>query len=75
MPSLNTKKPVGNGVSVPQYKKGVTMIVPSSANGKKISYYDGTGDTATGPNLSAKYKYPNVRQEVPEAGQNQYMQK
>ena len=71
---LNTKKPVGNGVSVPQYKVGVTEIIPSSANGKKISYYDGTGPMDTGPNLSKKFKYPNVSQDVPEAARGQYME-
>jgi len=69
---LNTKKPVGNGVSVPQYKTGVTTIIP--ATNKSISYYDGTGPVDTGPNLSKKFKYPNVSQDVPEAARGQYME-
>jgi hypothetical protein len=65
---MNTKKPVGNGVEAPVYKTGTTVIIPGGD--KSISYSDGKGDTATGPNLSAKWK--GGAQSIPEAGRNQY---
>ena len=65
---MNLKKPVGNGVSVPEYNTSVTTIIPEGDN--NVSFYDGAGDTSSGPNLSAKWK--NGIQDVPEAGKNQY---
>lgn len=65
---MNLKKPVGNGVHVPEYKTGVTTLI--AGGDKTVSFYDGAGDTSSGPNLSAKWK--NGTQDVPEAGKNQY---
>lgn len=33
---------------------------------------DGINGTTSGENLSAKYKYPSVSEDVPEAGRDQY---
>lgn len=70
-PSLDCKYPVGNGVSKPEYKSGGTDIIATKSAdmtnmGTEINI------TASQENLSAKFKYPRVRQDVPEAGRNQY---
>lgn len=68
-PNLDTKKPVGNGVTAPTYTgTGLPSIqkTASMAGGSVTT-------TASTANLSAKYKYPRVDQSVPEAGKNQYM--
>lgn len=67
---LDCKYPVGNGVSTPVYQDGTTLIPnsqPSMANPGELN------QTASNQNLSAKFKYPKVSQDVPEAGKNQYM--
>jgi hypothetical protein len=45
---------------------------PSSPKPMNVKISDGMGDTSTGPNLSAKFKNPRVKQDVPDAGKNQY---
>lgn len=71
-PNLDTKKPVGNGVSAPAYFNGVANIIATkSADMKNID--TNLNQTASSENLSAKFKNPRVSQEVPEAGRNQYM--
>jgi len=63
-PKLDCNYPAGNGVSTPVYKEGSTVIIPG--NSSSISYSDGPGMTDTGPNKSAKYKYPRVSQDISE---------
>jgi len=71
-PDLKTKKPVGGtGIESPQYKDGVavlatTLTAPTTNPGTTLN------GTASGENLSAKFKNPNVKQDVPPAAQNQY---
>lgn len=65
---FNTKKPVGNGINAPikgGSEASKTMNVSLSSNG-------GLETTASSENLSAKFKYPKVSQEIPQAGKNQY---
>lgn len=67
---LDCKYPVGNGTGVPTFQDGTTLIPdtkPSMANPGELN------QTASQENLSAKFKYPRVSQDVPEAGRNQYM--
>lgn len=66
-PKLDCKDAVE--VGCPEYKDG-TNIIPSGD--KTIRYSSGKGDTSSGPNLSAKFKYPSVNQSVGEYGANQY---
>lgn len=72
-PNLDTKKPVGgNGIEAPVYKNGVeniisTMSAPTTNPGTDLN------QSASGENLSAKFKNPQKKQDVPEAGRNQYM--
>jgi hypothetical protein len=67
---LDTKKPVGNGVQAPSFHSGSTGIIPnrsadmSGGHGINMSY-DQT-------NLSAKFKNPRVKQDIPSAARNQY---
>jgi hypothetical protein len=70
-PALDTKKPVGNGITAPAYFNGVANIIAT----KSASTNQGTdiNGTASSENLSAKFKNPNVSQDVPEAGRGQYM--
>jgi len=65
----NTKSPVGNGINKPvpaTYKAGKEIKVSLNHDG-------GINATASTVNLSAKFKNPNVKQDVPEAGRNQFM--
>lgn len=71
-PDLNTKKPVGNGVNAPVYKNGVEQIASTMSADTKNSGTDLNG-SASSENLSKKFKNPQVKQDVPEAGRNQYM--
>lgn len=64
---FNTKKPVGNGIKAPVLGTSKGSPAPMS-----VSYSDGPGDMSSGPNLSKKFKNPQVKQSVPEAGKNQY---
>ena len=66
---LDTKKPVGNGVHAPQGHTGTTNIIPSATYQK----YNAPEPTYNQANLSAKFKNPRVKQDVPEAARNQYM--
>lgn len=68
--SLNTKRPVGNGVAVPQFSDGTEIISTKSAD---VTNSDSDlNQTSSSENLSAKYKYPRVSEDVPEAGRGQY---
>lgn len=72
-PDLKTKRPVGgNGVAAPEYKEGETVIIATKSADMTNSSTN-INQTASGENLSAKFKNPNVKQSVPEAGQGQYM--
>jgi hypothetical protein len=70
-PALDCKYPVGNGVSKPEYKSGGTDIIKTKTADMKNSGTD-INITASTVNLSAKFKYPRVKQDIPEAGRNQY---
>lgn len=70
-PELDTKKPVGNGVNAPSYGGGATLIPTKSADMKNSDTQ--INISASGENLSAKYKYPRKTQDIPAAGRNQYM--
>lgn len=71
-PNLDTKKPVGNGINAPVYKNGVeNLIATKSADMTNSS--TNINQTASSKNLSAQFKNPRVKQDVPAAGQNQYM--
>lgn len=39
---------------------------------KKVFYSDPVPSTDSGPNLSAKFKNPRVKQSIPDAGRGQY---
>jgi hypothetical protein len=65
---FNTKKPVGNGVNAPvkgssEASKSMNVSLKSEAN---------INITASGTNLSAKFKTPQAKQDVPAEGKNQY---
>lgn len=70
-PNLDTKKPVGNGVSAPVYAGQTTIIATKSADMTNSS--TNLNQTASTANLSAKFKNPRNKQDVPSAGQGQYM--
>jgi len=57
-------------VSRPEYKDGTEIIGTKSAD-MNNSETD-LNQTASSENLSAKYKYPRVSQEIPAEGQGQY---
>lgn len=67
-PKLDTKKPIGNGVNAPEYAGSTTIISTKDASmsGRDVS------TTASSENLSAKYKYPRVSQDIPDGAKNQY---
>lgn len=67
-PKLDTRLPVGNGITKPEYKTGGTTIIPN--NSASVSYSDGTGMTDTGPNKSAQFKNPNIKQDISELDRN-----
>jgi hypothetical protein len=71
-PNLDTKKPVGNGVTAPTYKNGVANIISTQSADMTNASTD-LNVSASTENLSAKFKYPRVSQDVPNAGENQYM--
>lgn len=66
--SLDTKDTGGN-VGQPSYKEGETKLI--GKEGFDISGGSNLDTGPQGPNLSAKYKYPRVSQEV-SAVQKQY---
>ncbi len=65
---FNTKKPVGNGINAPV--KGTSES--SKTMNVSLNYDGGINGDASSENLSAKFKNPSVKQDVPAAGQNQY---
>lgn len=67
--NLDCKYPVGNGVAHPEFKDGETTII-----GTKSADMSGgmVSTTASSENRSAKFKNPNVKQDIPAAGRNQY---
>lgn len=70
-PNLDTKKPVGNGINAPEYFNGVAEIITTkTADMTNSSSNINNGYDQT--NRSAKFKNPNVKQDVPSAGQGQY---
>jgi len=60
-PSLDTKNTGGN-VGQPGYKEGETMLIRKE--GFDVSGGHNLDTTASGENLSAKYKYPRVKQQL-----------
>ena len=66
MPSVQNTEGAESGVSTTAGLGAVsaTYTGPSGNNGINA--------TASTENLSAKYKYPRVSEDVPEAGRNQY---
>lgn len=71
-PSLDTKKPVGgHGVEAPVYDNSVANIIATKSADMTNSETDLNG-TYDHTNLSAKFKNPNVKQDVPSAGEGQY---
>ena len=63
------KYPVGNGIKAPEFatsKNGKTMDVSLDHNGE-------INISASTENRSAKFKAPNVSQDVPSEGRSQYM--
>ncbi len=71
-PDLDTKSPVGNGINKPVYKNGVEELI-STKSADMTNASTNINQSASEENLSAKFKNPQVKQSVPEAGQNQYM--
>lgn len=69
---LNTKKPVGNGINAPVYFDGVANIISTMSADMKNSDTN-INQSASQENRSAKFKNPNVSQNVPSEGQGQYM--
>ena len=65
---FNTKSPVGNGVSQPV--KGGSEA--SKIMDVSLNYDGGINQTASRENRSAKFKNPQVKQDVPSEGRNQY---
>lgn len=51
-------------------ESGATNLIPNASYSKQDSM--GLNQSASAENLSAKYKYPRVSEDVPAAGQNQY---
>lgn len=68
-PKLVTKEPVGNGVNKPVYGSN-DVFIPIPSMSIKMST---PAPASSEENLSAKFKSPNVSQEIPEAAKNQYM--
>jgi hypothetical protein len=67
-PTLKTKDAVE--VQSPEYKDGSTFI-PNQSVDMTNSGTD-LNQTASGENLSAKFKHPRVSQDIPSAGRGQY---
>jgi|CXWK01.1.fsa_nt_gi hypothetical protein len=64
----NTKKPVGNGINAPvkgtsEASKSMNVSLKSASN---------INISASTQNLSAKFKNPNKKQDVPAEAKNQY---
>lgn len=69
---LNTKSPVGNGVSKPEYFDGVENII--STQSADMTNADTTLNVGYNQaNLSAKFKNPQNKQDIPAEGNNQYL--
>lgn len=66
---LDCKYPVGNGVSTPEFASASNTIPTKSV---PVSGGDSIPTGASNENLSAKFKNPRVKQDVPEAGRNQF---
>lgn len=64
---LDCKYPVGNGIKKPEMAGSMSSPSPMS-----VSYSSPMGDMSSGPNLSKKFKYPSVSQDVPMEGKGQY---
>lgn len=72
-PNLEMKKPVGNGVSTPEYQNGPSNFAKVSTADMKNTGTD-LNQTASGENLSAKFKNPRAKADVAPEAQNQYQQ-
>lgn len=71
-PELNTKKPVGgNGIEAPVYFNGVADII-STKSADITNSQTNINQTASPENRSKKFENPQVKQDIPSAGQNQY---
>jgi len=64
---------VGSPENAAGNESGVTTLIPNAAPSTTgPTGNDGINGTASQENLSAKYKYPRVSEDVPVAGKNQY---
>jgi len=70
-PSIECKYPVGNGITKPVYQNGPSNLITTKSASMKNEGTDITG-TASEANLSAQFKNPRVKQEIPSEGRNQY---
>lgn len=68
---MDTKKPVGNGVSAPTFKEGESTLISTKSADMTNSSTDLNGSYDQ-TNLSAKFKNPQNKQDVPSEGQGQY---
>ena len=68
-PSLDSK-PTAGVVGTPTYQDATTLISTKSAD--MTNSDTDLNITASNENLSAKFKYPRVSEDVPAAGRNQY---
>ncbi len=68
---LDTKD-TGGQVGQPTFQEGVSEIIKTKSADITNASTD-LNQTASNENLSAKFKTPNVTQDVPEKGRNQYM--
>lgn len=69
-PTLKTKDAVQ--VDSPVYKAGVSELI-STHSADTTNSSTNLNQTASQEDLSAKFKYPNVKQEVPAEGRGQYL--
>lgn len=68
-PTLRTKDAVE--IPSPTYKDGTDLIQTKSAD--MTNSGTDLNQNASGENLSAKFKYPRVSQDIPTEGRNQYL--
>lgn len=73
-PKLDCKYPVGNGIEHPTYQNGDTNLIPSNASANFTDAGTDINISASEENRSAKFKNPKVKQDVPDAGRNQYQE-
>jgi hypothetical protein len=70
-PALDCKYSAGK-VGKPSYNTGYPSDFIKVKSADTTNSTTNLNQTASGENLSAKFKYPRVSESVPEAGKNQY---